>query len=130
MSTQIRTPAVTDDLGALERQLVQSEADVLFHWPPGDQRREPWELSVHARLRAGQRGCALSWLLQTVSRPMHAERRGDLVRYAIDPVAVFADPLHRRIITVLICDHAWRSGRWTDSDARALFTSLPLPTTR
>lgn len=113
---------------AIEERLALTEADTFISWPPGDQSRRPWQITEHARRRARDRGCALAWLLHTVTRPLHAERDHDgSARYGFDPVAVIAEPSSRKIITVLLCRHVWPHGRWNDRDARRILSALPFP---
>ena len=88
-----------------------------------------WTLGDHVRRRAAQRGLPLVWVLATLAAPKSAYRdpsSDGCYRYDLDPIAVVADPATRTATTVLLCRHVWR-GRWTESDARRFFTTLPWP---
>jgi hypothetical protein len=120
---------MTDEVAALEARFATSDPDRPLPWTDRSGQNCTWVLTTHARERAAVRNLPLVCVLNTIASYTSAHRlEGGEILYDLSPVAVIANPKTRRVRTVLLCRHAWTTGRWTDADAARLFSALPLPT--
>lgn len=105
---------------ALEVLVEACPVDFPFSWPPGSGRS--WRITAHARRRTADRGLALLTVLDVAADPEICYSSHGLTVMCRGPVGVVVDEAKHSVVTVLLRGSV---GRWTDEDARRVFSALP-----